>query len=165
MHRSVFIDLLTYSDLETLKQKRLGHSTTSGTSSTSNSSTSSTSTNSLSHQKRYLILTYSGEFDRVHYPLPLAFEVTPNIAALKRTIIRLRKQRSAGEGVGRADGGKNDEATDDKIDSASRHIVTQLRKENTELRHCLRQAESRYAKLQETSRSASVNNSFAQSGR
>src|SRR3546814_3034147 len=44
--------------------------------------------------KRYLILTYTVEFDRVHYPLPLAYEEDPNPAALKATIRRLRQVSS-----------------------------------------------------------------------
>ena len=35
------------------------------------------------NNKRYLILTYAAEFDRVHYPLPLIFEDTPDPETLK----------------------------------------------------------------------------------
>lgn len=41
--------------------------------------------------KRYLILTYAVEFDRVHYPLPLSFVQTPTLDILQRTIRRLRQ--------------------------------------------------------------------------
>jgi coiled-coil domain-containing protein 61 len=79
---SVFIDLLTYSDLEQLKARK--------------SSQASQVTNSVtlnkSQNKRYIILTYSSEFDRVHYPLPLCYEETPNPEALLKTIRRLRNQ-------------------------------------------------------------------------
>jgi coiled-coil domain-containing protein 61 len=66
-----------------------------------NSSASSLSKNN----KRYLILTYVVEFDRVHYPLPLKFEDKPNYAALQSTITRLRvdlkiARQSAGNGKG-----------------------------------------------------------------
>lgn len=44
--------------------------------------------------KRYLILTYAVEFDRVHYPLPLAPVQTPTPEVLQRTIRRLRQVRS-----------------------------------------------------------------------
>lgn len=40
--------------------------------------------------RRYLILTYCAEFDRVHYPLPLLLDETPNTDAMKQTIMRLR---------------------------------------------------------------------------
>lgn len=77
---SVSIDLLTYSDLEVLKAKRLrrsGHDVP-------------LPANTVVNNKRYLILTYQGEFDKVHYPLPLPFEEHPDPADLKKTIIRLR---------------------------------------------------------------------------
>lgn len=46
----------------------------------------------LPHTKRYLILTYVVEFDRVHYPLPLAMEDTPTIASQARHIRRLKRE-------------------------------------------------------------------------
>ena len=67
---SVFVDLLTYADLEALKNKRSGASKSSSSAHTNN--------------KRYLILTYAAEFDRVHYPLPLLFEDIPDADALQR---------------------------------------------------------------------------------
>jgi len=48
--------------------------------------------------KRYLILTYQGEFDRVHYPLPLAFDEFPDPQELKRTIAQLRGEEGGGRG-------------------------------------------------------------------
>lgn len=77
---SVCVDLLTYSDLEVLKAKRLrrsGHDVPMPATYTTNN-------------KRYLILTYQGEFDKVHYPLPLQFEEHPDPVDLKKTIIQLR---------------------------------------------------------------------------
>lgn len=44
--------------------------------------------------KRYLILTYAVEFDRVHYPLPLSLVQTPTPEILQRTIRRLRQVNS-----------------------------------------------------------------------
>lgn len=81
---SVFIDLLTNSDLEMLKARKTGQPLVN----------SSFSSNPKNQMKRYLILTYTVEFDRVHYPLPLAYEEDPNPAALKATIRRLRQVRS-----------------------------------------------------------------------
>jgi hypothetical protein len=78
---SVCVDLLTYSDLEVLKAKRLrraGHDVPVP------------KAGSAVNTKRYLILTYQGEFDKVHYPLPLVFEEHPDPADLKATIVRLR---------------------------------------------------------------------------
>lgn len=83
---SVFIDLLTLSDLEILKAKKAGanHPTPS-------LARSETLRRAQQH-KRYLILTYTGEFDRVHFPLPLSFEDTPNAIALQKTVRRLREK-------------------------------------------------------------------------
>jgi coiled-coil domain-containing protein 61 len=57
-----------------------------------------------SNGKRFLILTYAVEFDRVHYPLPLTLELSPSPEVLQRTIRRLRQavaekeNSSGGEG-------------------------------------------------------------------
>ena len=85
----LFVDLLTYSDLELLKARKNGT-----TSTTTSSSTSSSSSLGALANKRYVILTYSGEFDRVHYPLPLVHEDPnhPNVTSLRRTINKLRQQ-------------------------------------------------------------------------
>lgn len=45
---------------------------------------------------RYLILTYAAEYDRVHYPLPLAYVESPEREQLERTIDRLREVRVEG---------------------------------------------------------------------
>ena len=126
---SVFVDLLTASDLEALKARKMGNSM-------SDNKSISTSQASSNIKKRYIILTYSGEFDRVHYPLPLPFEETPNPSALRRTISRLRRQLEQlkkGEVV----------TADTSTDKEARIMVTQLRQENTELRHRLRQLQGK----------------------
>eukprot|EP00602_Paraphysomonas_sp_CaronLab_P000215 CAMPEP_0185031382 /NCGR_PEP_ID=MMETSP1103-20130426/18830_1 /TAXON_ID=36769 /ORGANISM="Paraphysomonas bandaiensis, Strain Caron Lab Isolate" /LENGTH=789 /DNA_ID=CAMNT_0027566895 /DNA_START=93 /DNA_END=2462 /DNA_ORIENTATION=- len=124
---SVYVDLLTYNDLEVLKARRLG------TAAPLNSSLSSSA--SRSQMKRYIILTYSGEFDRVHFPLPLAHEETPNVHALQRTIKRLRQKLHEKEIA--------DAAPVSLKEREMRQIDTQLRQENTELKHRLRQLEKR----------------------
>jgi coiled-coil domain-containing protein 61 len=75
---TVYIDLLTYQDLETLKSR--GNNTTQN----------NTSVNNSTNKKRYLILTYIGEFEKVHFPLPLNFIDEPDADALRRTIDRMR---------------------------------------------------------------------------
>ena len=45
--------------------------------------------------KRYLIMTYAAEYDRVHYPLPLAFEARPDPESLRSTIAGLRAELDA----------------------------------------------------------------------
>ena len=75
---SVFVDLLTYSDLETLKNKKAaGRAPLQRTIPPNN--------------KRYLILTYAAEFDRVHYPLPLLYE-EPTVEHLQTLVQQLRAQ-------------------------------------------------------------------------
>lgn len=44
------------------------------------------------NNKRYLILTYAAEFDRVHYPLPLLYEEHPDPQHLKSIIGKLRSE-------------------------------------------------------------------------
>ncbi len=78
------MDLLTYGDLQLLRTKKAG---------TVNASALKNKDNS---NKRYLILTYAVEFDRVHYPLPLLYTPEPGAAVLKRTIDRLRNIISKG---------------------------------------------------------------------
>ncbi len=97
-NESVFVDLLTLADLEMLKARKTGGSM-------SHSQTHSQSHSSKRQMKRYLILTYTGEFDRVHYPLPLAFEEVPNAVALQRTIRRLRKRLREREDAANDSGG------------------------------------------------------------
>lgn len=55
---SVALDLLTYADLETLRKTKLGSGGVSGRGFTPGK-------NKATHAKRYLILTYSVEFDRL----------------------------------------------------------------------------------------------------
>ncbi|KAF0745063.1 hypothetical protein Ae201684_000638 [Aphanomyces euteiches] len=79
---SVFIDLLTYSDLELYRKRKMGKSAPMH---------QAESTSSMHNNKRYLILTYAVEFDRVHYPLPLSFIENPSPDMLKKTIKRLKQ--------------------------------------------------------------------------
>ena len=75
---SVFVDLLTYADLETLKSKKgAGRAALQRTIPPNN--------------KRYLILTYAAEFDRVHYPLPLLYE-EPTVESLQSVVQQLRTE-------------------------------------------------------------------------
>lgn len=39
--------------------------------------------------KRYLILTLTAEFEKVHYPLPLTYLEDPGIEVLRRTLTRM----------------------------------------------------------------------------
>ncbi|XP_024942143.1 coiled-coil domain-containing protein 61 isoform X1 [Cephus cinctus] len=76
----VSLDLLTFKDLELLRSRRIEGS--------SNSST----LNHKTSNRRYLILTYTVEFDRIHYPLPLEYCGPPDPAILQATIRRLEAE-------------------------------------------------------------------------
>ena len=41
-----------------------------------------------------MILTFEGEFEKVHYPLPLAYLEEPDIATLRRTFSRMQSEVS-----------------------------------------------------------------------
>ena len=79
---SVNLDLLTSEDLEALRQA-------SGLS--SNSRTGGVVETTV-RSKRYLIMTYQGEFDKVHYPMALSYSDMEDVGELKRTIVRLRDE-------------------------------------------------------------------------
>ncbi|XP_074662181.1 centrosomal protein CCDC61-like isoform X2 [Tubulanus polymorphus] len=81
---SVSLDLLTYADLDSLRARK------SNQVNRSFSSSNKVPTNVGS--KRYLILTYTVEFDRIHYPLPLIYQGKPDPRALKETIRHLRSE-------------------------------------------------------------------------
>ncbi|XP_068187275.1 centrosomal protein CCDC61 isoform X2 [Antennarius striatus] len=93
---SVTLDLLTYADLELLRNRKAG-----------------VLSRPYNHQqasaltaKRYLILIYTVEFDRIHYPLPLPYVGKPDPAALQKEVRALRAELSAvtSHGVNRSAG-------------------------------------------------------------
>lgn len=79
---SVTLDLLTYSDLETMWEKKLGSTKKQG----------GLSPGSKPQAKRYLILTYTVEFDRIHYPLALSYCGRPDPVILQETIRKLQAE-------------------------------------------------------------------------
>ncbi|XP_020642924.3 centrosomal protein CCDC61 isoform X1 [Pogona vitticeps] len=80
---SVTLDLLTYTDLEALRNRKIGlgprHLSAAKSVSPLNS-------------KRYLILIYSVEFDRIHYPLPLPYVGKPDPVVLQKVIRELKEE-------------------------------------------------------------------------
>lgn len=78
--KSVVLDLLTYEDLEAMWKKKLG--------------TNKRGKRELSdpQAKRYLILTYSVEFDRIHYPLALSYCGCPDPMLLQDIIRELQAE-------------------------------------------------------------------------
>lgn len=82
---SVTLDLLTYSDLELLRNRKAG---------VVGRPRAQPQSPALS-AKRYLILIYTVEFDRIHYPLPLPFLGKPDPAELQKEIRALRAELKA----------------------------------------------------------------------
>lgn len=78
---AVCADILTYQDLELLRSKR------------------ASSEPSRHNNKRYLIITYMVEFDRVHYPLPLSFEENPDPSVVQASIERIKTEIEAAKKV------------------------------------------------------------------
>ncbi|XP_029703912.1 centrosomal protein CCDC61 isoform X2 [Takifugu rubripes] len=82
---SVTLDLLTYADLELLRNRKAGvvsrprglHQASALTA------------------KRYLILIYTVEFDRIHYPLPLPYLGKPDPAVLQKEVRALKAELNA----------------------------------------------------------------------
>lgn len=82
---TVTIDLLTFSDLENLRNKSCLNSSTS----------SSVSRHSMQHNnsnKKYLIMTYNVEFDRINYPLQLRYQGKLDSVILLDIIRNLRSE-------------------------------------------------------------------------
>ncbi|KAL2717976.1 centrosomal protein CCDC61-like [Vespula squamosa] len=76
---SITLDLLTFEDLELLRSRKIDSSSVSAISNKANN-------------RRYLILTYTVEFDRIHYPLPLEYCGLPDPTILQATIRRLQAE-------------------------------------------------------------------------
>ncbi len=87
---SVFVDLLTYQDLEALKQRKQQQGQQQ-----QQQQQASAGRSLAPNNKRYLILTYAAEFDRVHYPLPLLHEDNPDPQRLRAVISSLRAELGA----------------------------------------------------------------------
>lgn len=90
---SVTLDLLTYTDLESLRSRKLGGRP--GT---------LAPRSAQFNYKRYLILIYSVEFDRIHYPLPLPYQGKPDPVVLQGIIRSLKEELGRFRGLdGRQD--------------------------------------------------------------
>ncbi|KAJ4929773.1 hypothetical protein JOQ06_018794 [Pogonophryne albipinna] len=82
MSDSVTLDLLTYADLELLRNRKAGVVSRPRGNQQSSALTA----------KRYLILIYTVEFDRIHYPLPLPYVGKPDPAALQKEVRALKAE-------------------------------------------------------------------------
>lgn len=93
---AVTLDLLTLADLETLRQKRTAdvrfQAATMRALTPQNLPHSGAAQTVSTQQKRYLILTYTAQFDRIHYPLPLAYTGRPNPRRMQEEIRTLKAE-------------------------------------------------------------------------
>jgi hypothetical protein len=80
----VKIDLIGANNIEQMRSNRNDNLNTSNLSNT-------TVSDFAKSQKKYLIISYSSEFEKVNFPLPLSFITNPPTEIVKRTIDRLRK--------------------------------------------------------------------------
>ncbi|XP_024624335.1 coiled-coil domain-containing protein 61 isoform X3 [Neophocaena asiaeorientalis asiaeorientalis] len=87
---SVTLDLLTYTDLESLRNRKMGGRP---------GPLASRSRSAQLNSKRYLILIYSVEFDRIHYPLPLPYQGKPDPVVLRGIIRSLKEELSRLRGL------------------------------------------------------------------
>jgi len=74
---SIMLELMAYSDLESLRNVKSGVK-------------QKKASNTKFCNRRYLIMTYTVEFDRIHYPLSLNYVGKVNVSSLKKLI---KKQR------------------------------------------------------------------------
>ena len=79
---SVFVDVLTYADLQALKSRKAG------------ADGACAAPPAPTKDKRYVILTYASQYDRVHYPLPLSPEGLSEPQQLQRVVARLQRENA-----------------------------------------------------------------------
>jgi coiled-coil domain-containing protein 61 len=91
---SVSLDILTITDLERLRSKKAAHGNTTSNRFNNNSDSNNCATNI---NKRFLILTYNVEFDRINYPLQLNYQGKADMSMLLETINTLKAKISSFE--------------------------------------------------------------------
>ncbi|XP_012980873.1 LOW QUALITY PROTEIN: centrosomal protein CCDC61 [Mesocricetus auratus] len=116
---SVTLDLLTYTDLESLRSRKLG-----------GRPGALAPRSAQLNSKRYLILIYSVEFDRIHYPLPLPYQGKPDPVVLQGIIRSLKEELRRLRGL---DGGQDARDTREAEIWHLREQVTRLASEKREL--------------------------------
>uniref|UniRef100_S4RWY5 Centrosomal protein CCDC61 n=1 Tax=Petromyzon marinus TaxID=7757 RepID=S4RWY5_PETMA len=92
---SVSLDLLTYADLERMRSRKSGPAMRSAlhpSAAAAAATTPSGAANPALSSKRYLILIYTVEFDRIHYPLALGYAGRPDTATLQRAVRQLKEE-------------------------------------------------------------------------
>ena len=90
-----------------------------------------------------MILTLNGEFEKVHFPMPLAFLEEPDIATLRRTFQRMQSEANLMQNS-RA---FTEMLPDDRVDLLAQSMgdFAGLEDENASMRHELDQMEQMFA--------------------
>ena len=132
---TVFADLLTYSDLEMLRSRQ---------------TRKPVNTAARPNNKRYLILTYAVEFDRVHYPLPLAHVDEPPVHALNAAIRRLREEIKQLQASGHSRALAADSGADDRDAHDLRRSHAKILKEKDQALKELDKMRTEVARLNRT---------------
>ncbi|MEE6489933.1 hypothetical protein FKM82_015735 [Ascaphus truei] len=123
---SVTLDLLTYADLELLRHRKAGGALRQAPPPRS----------ATLHSKRYLILIYSVEFDRIHYPLPLPYVGKPDPVYLRQVIRGLKEELA--------------ELRAGPVEAARESDVCRLREELQQVTEEKREAEMSLQRLRDT---------------
>jgi coiled-coil domain-containing protein 61 len=89
---TVMVELLSFRDLEAMRMKR---SMNNSNTSLMSESVSNNLLDPVKMNKKYLIITYANEFEKVNFPLPLNYLIQPDMQTMLRTIERLRKCKNA----------------------------------------------------------------------
>lgn len=152
----VLVDILTFADLEILRARKRGEllpinaAVQAGNSSSGASVAGTVHTTSAGNNKRYIILTYINDFDKVHYPLSLMFEGSkPNSESMKRTIRELRGRLSASElrastlqhdhSHSHSQAHSHGSQSDSAQLQANRQLISKLRQDNVHLQQQVKQ--------------------------
>ena len=130
---SVFLDILTYQDLQVLKARKQGAAAANNSASTSQST--------QNNNKRYVILTYVVEFDKVHYPLPLSYMEAPDVETLRNTIRRLRGEIEELGKNNRVGGSTGNSFFSAQEKDNKENVISSLRLENEYLRQKVKKSE------------------------
>ena len=81
-NQEITVKLMTTADLVDMKKKGGGPS----------SSLTSSAQKVPKTDKRYMILSHEGEFDKAHYPLPLVYTEEPDMQSMFKTFQRMDSQ-------------------------------------------------------------------------
>ncbi|CAK8679807.1 unnamed protein product [Clavelina lepadiformis] len=118
---SVALDLLTFADLELLRNRK-------ALSGGQRVGSKPRQTTRQQENKRYLILVYSVEFDRIHYPLPLPYVGKPDPAHLQNLVRQLNDE------ITKLKSGRNNISHDKGFQRLKEDYETVLQEKN-ELEH------------------------------